>query len=128
MPIRAFIIHSPERKIRLSVVGHYKVGTEPLHIGFRLFVESPSTHLPPQPETQAVGVFICPGYTHAGNESNSAWSRQRDWWLWSERAHMRTAKLASSTKRLTGTVAPFGTFVEGTLAKARFVHHSGYSR
>ena len=119
-------IRLPERKIRSFCGGTRDDSKNPL-----IWV-SVVSRVRFAPTTATVSpyhrVFFRLGYTRTGNESNSVRSRQRNWWLWSERAHMRTAKLASSTKRLTGTVAPFGTFVEGTLAKARFVHHSGYSR
>ena len=76
MPIRASIICPSVRKNRPPVAGCNKVGTEPLHIGFRLFVESPSTHLPPRPETQAVGVFLLIGHDGAITQPSQTWIRR----------------------------------------------------
>jgi len=50
-------------------------------------------------------VFLL-GYTMLGNESNSGMSGKRNWWLRSETAHRRAAKLAPLTERLTRVAAP----------------------
>ncbi|CAB4150694.1 hypothetical protein UFOVP577_23 [uncultured Caudovirales phage] len=52
-------------------------------------------------------VFLL-GYTASGNESNSDASGECYWWLWSETAQKRVAKLVPLTERLTGVVAPEG--------------------
>ena len=45
-------------------------------------------------------------YTMLGNESNSGMSGKRNWWLRSEIAQIRAAKLAPLTERLTRVAAP----------------------
>ena len=57
-----------------------------------------------QPAAPVKGFFI--RYTRFGNASNRDRSRQRNWWLMSETAHKRMAKLASLAERLAGIVAP----------------------
>jgi len=46
------------------------------------------------------------GYTIIGKEGNRMMSGECYWWLRSEKAHIRMAKLASLTERLAGIVAP----------------------
>jgi hypothetical protein len=45
-------------------------------------------------------------YTMTGKEGNRVMSGKCYWWLWSGKAHIGMAKLASLTEWLAGIVAP----------------------
>ena len=78
--------------------------SKPLRMGFgcrEFVVPLPSTAA----WNPAVGVFLL-DYTMLGNESNSGMSGKRNWWLRSEIAQIRAAKLAPLTERLTRVAAP----------------------
>ena len=61
-----------------------------------------------QPAAPVKGFFIC--YIRLGKAGNRGRNRKRYWWLMSEKAHKRMAKLASLAERLAGIVGSDGDY------------------